>query len=277
MSVSQNLIENFIRLVVDEDLGRGDLFTRVSSSSVICAYILAKSDGIFAGAEYIEALANIYGLKLSWYKKDGDSFSEGDRVVDIEGDSKDILSLERTILDLALHATSIATLTAKYVAKLEGLECRLLDTRKTRPALRAFEKYAVRCGGGQNHRMGLDDCLMLKDTHLRTIDNLEKFMKDVRAKIPFTTKIEIECEDFDMAKEAMRLGADIVMCDNMDLETIKEVVAWRNRNSAHTLLEASGNVTLNTIRKIATTGVDAISSGSIIHQATWQDLSMKVE
>jgi len=154
---------------------------------------------------------------------------------------------------------------------------KLLDTRKTRPLLREFEKYAVRCGGGTNHRMGLDDCLMLKDTHLKTIDDLDAFMKEVRQKIPFTSKVEIECESLAMVKAAMKAGADIVMCDNMSLEETKEVVVYRNDNYPHILLEASGNVTLDTIRKIAHTGVDAISSGSVIHQANWIDLSMKVE
>jgi len=154
---------------------------------------------------------------------------------------------------------------------------KLLDTRKTRPLLRAFEKYAVRCGGGINHRMGLDDCLMLKDTHLKTIDNLKEFMQEVRQKIPFTSKVEIECEDLEMVKKAMDAGADIVMCDNMSHENIVEVVAFREKNYPHILLEASGNVTLDSIEAIARTGVDAISSGALIHQANWIDLSMKME
>jgi nicotinate-nucleotide pyrophosphorylase (carboxylating) len=125
--------------------------------------------------------------------------------------------------------------------------------------------------------MGLDDCLMLKDTHLKTIDNLVEFMKEVRQKIPFTSKVEIECEDLDGVKAAMEAGADIVMCDNMSNKSIEEVVLFRNQNYPYILLEASGNVTLDTIEEIAKTGVDAISSGSLIHQANWIDLSMKME
>jgi len=178
---------------------------------------------------------------------------------------------------MVLHASSIATLTAKYVDAIKDTGVKLLDTRKTRPLLREFEKYAVRCGGGINHRMGLDDCLMLKDTHLQTIDNLDTFMQEVRQKIPFTSKVEIECETLNMAKKAMQADADIVMCDNMSIEETKEVVRYRNENYPHILLEASGNVTLETIEKIASTGVDAISSGAVIHQANWIDLSMKVE
>ena len=271
------LEETFLRALVAEDVGRGDLFSRVSESKEIRAFILAKSDGVFAGRAYIEALAKVYDLSLIWEVKDGESFKKGRKLLFISGNSKDILSLERSILDIALHASSIATLTAQYVDAIKDTGVKLLDTRKTRPLLRAFEKYAVRCGGGINHRMGLDDCLMLKDTHLQTIDDLDAFMKDVRQKIPFTSKVEIECESLEMVKKAMKAGADIVMCDNMSLEETKEVVSYRDAHYPHILLEASGNVTLDSIQEIAKTGVDAISSGAVIHQANWIDLSMKVE
>lgn len=271
------LKERFLKALVAEDLGRGDLFSRISTSKSIRAYIIAKSDGVLAGQEYVDALAKMYDLTLEWEKADGSRFSKGEKLLFISGDSKTILSLERSILDMVIHASSIATLTAKYVDAIKDTGVKLLDTRKTRPLLREFEKYAVRCGGGINHRMGLDDCLMLKDTHLQTIENLDTFMKEVRQKIPFTSKVEIECESFEMSKEAMKAGADIVMCDNMSTEETAKVVAYRNENFPHILLEASGNVTLETIEEIARTGIDAISSGSIIHQANWIDLSMKVE
>lgn len=271
------LKETFLKALVAEDLGRGDLFSRISISKPIRAHIIAKSDGVFAGQEYVETFAKMYDLSLGWKVSDGSRFSKGEKLLFISGDSKIILSLERSILDVVLHASSIATLTAEYVNAIKHTGVKLLDTRKTRPLLREFEKYAVRCGGGVNHRMGLDDCLMLKDTHLQTIDDLDTFMKEVRQKIPFTSKVEIECESLEMVIKAMSAGADIVMCDNMSTEETKEVVAYRNENYPHILLEASGNVTLDTIEAIAATGVDAISSGSIIHQANWIDLSMKVE
>jgi nicotinate-nucleotide pyrophosphorylase (carboxylating) len=271
------LKKDFIKAMVAEDVGRGDLFARISTPKDITAYIVAKSDGVFAGAEYIEAFALEYDLDIRWQIQDAQKFTKGDKLLYISGNSKILLSLERSILDVALHASSIATLTSKYVEAIKDTGVKLLDTRKTRPLLREFEKYAVRCGGGINHRMGLDDCLMLKDTHLKTIDDLSSFMDEVRAKIPFTSKVEIECEDLTMVKKAMKAGADIVMCDNMSLEQIKQAVAYRDANYPYILLEASGNVTLDTIKDIATTGVDAISSGSIIHQANWIDLSMKVE
>lgn len=271
------LKEKFIESMVSEDVGRGDLFSRLSQSKQIRAYILAKSEGVFAGREYLEIFDKKYGLKIEWHTEDGTPFKKGDILFYLEGNSQTLLSLERAILNIALHASSIATLTSLYAAKIKKTGVKLLDTRKTRPMLRDFEKYAVRCGGGVNHRMGLDDCLMLKDTHLKTIDNLDIFMQEARQKIPFTSKIEIESENAEAAKAAMKAGADIVMCDNMSPEEIKEVVGYRNSCYPHVLLEASGNVTLDTIEEIALTGVDAISSGSIIHQANWIDLSMKVE
>ncbi len=269
--------EEFVKQALKEDIGRGDLFVRVTKPKEVSGYILAKSDGIFAGQEYLLAMQNLFDVKFTFNVNDGESFKKGDKLVLIKGNSKSLLSLERTILNMTLHASSIATLTNQYVQKISKYGVKLLDTRKTRPLLREFEKYAVRCGGGINHRMGLDDCLMLKDTHLKTIDNLKEFMQEVRAKIPFTSKVEIECEDLVGVKAAMEAGADIVMCDNMTPQQIKEVVAFRDENYPHILLEASGNVTLETIEEIAKTGVDAISSGSTIHQSSWIDLSMKLD
>ena len=269
--------EEFVKQALKEDIGRGDLFVRVTKAKEVSGYIIAKSDGVFAGQEYLRAMQNLFDVEFTFNVNDGNSFKKGEKLVLIKGNSKSLLSLERTILNMTLHASSIATLTNQYVQKISKYGVKLLDTRKTRPLLREFEKYAVRCGGGINHRMGLDDCLMLKDTHLKTIDNLKEFMQEVRAKIPFTSKVEIECEDLAGVKSAMDAGADIVMCDNMTPEQIVEVVAFRDAAFPHILLEASGNVTIDTIEAIAKTGVDAISSGSTIHQASWIDLSMKLE
>jgi len=271
------LKENFLKAMIAEDVGRGDLFARIGESKQISAHIIAKSEGVLAGRAYVDTLSKMYDMAFEWRVSDGDTFASGEILVQISGDAKEILSLERSILDIVLHASSIASLTARYVKKLEETGVVLLDTRKTRPLLREFEKYAVRCGGGVNHRMGLDDCLMLKDTHLKTIEDLPLFMQEVRRKIPFTSKVEIECETLKAAQEAMLAGADIVMCDNMAVEEIKKVVAYRQTHAPHVLVEASGNVTLETISALAKTGVDAISSGSIIHQANWIDLSMRVD
>ena len=277
MKAVQMLIEDFVRALVAEDVGRGDLFARIGESRPVRAYVVAKSDGIFAGREYLEVLGAIFNIDIEWMIRDGEPFERGKKIFELYcEDSRSLLSLERSILDIVLHASGIATMTRSYVDKIAQYDCILLDTRKTRPMLRDIEKYAVRCGGGVNHRMGLDDCLMLKDTHLGIIEDLDAFMKEMRRKIPFTSKVEIECEDMEMVKKAMKAGADIVMCDNMSIEEIVEVVKYRESFYPHILLEASGNITLENIEEIAESGVDAISSGSIIHQARWPDLSMRV-
>jgi nicotinate-nucleotide pyrophosphorylase (carboxylating) len=154
---------------------------------------------------------------------------------------------------------------------------KILDTRKTRPLLRNFEKYSSKNGGVTNHRMGLDDCLMLKDTHLALFKNITEAVKKARRNIPFTTKIEVECESYAQAVEAMQNQVEIIMCDNMSENEIKKVVEYRNKFALQTLIEASGNITLKTIEKYIDLGIDAISSGSIIHQATFLDFSMKMK
>lgn len=270
------MIKKFVKKALEEDVGRGDLFSLVGKDSFASANIICKDVGIFAGKPYVKALCKMNKLDIKFYFNDGDSLKKGDLVALIEGKSKNILRCERTILNLMQHASGIATNVASYKQVLEGYSMKLLDTRKTRPHLRIFEKYAIRCGGGNNHRMGLDDCLMIKDTHLKTIDDLKVFIAEAREKLPFTCKIEIECEDVEFAKFAMQCGADIVMCDNMAHEDIKTVVAYKKSHFPHVLLEASGNITKENIIEYAKTDVDAISSGSLIHQAVWLDFSMKI-
>ncbi len=270
-------IDTFVRSVIDEDVGRGDLYARVFEASEASARIRAKSDGVLAGALYVDRLAALEGVGIAWAVADGEAFEAGAEIAQIRGDSHTLLRCERPILNMLLHASSIATLTRRYVERIAPYGTTLLDTRKTRPMLREFEKYATRTGGAVNHRMGLDDCLMLKDTHLRTIGDLGAFMEEARRKIPFTAKIEIEAETFAAAKKAMAVGAEIVMCDNMTPEQLSEVVAYKNENHPHIKLEASGNITLETIESYAATGVDAISTGALIHQANWIDLSMKMD
>lgn len=271
------MIESFIREVLAEDVGRGDLYARVSAPVSASAKIIAKSAGVFAGEEYLRVLADLEKFEIVWHKHDGDRFGKGDLLLELSGDSHTLLRIERTLLNMLLHASSIATLTRRYADLIAPYGTKLLDTRKTRPLLRNFEKYAARIGGATNHRMGLDDALMLKDTHLRTIPDLEAFMAEARKKIPFTAKIEIEAEDFGMVKKAMEAGADIVMCDNMPPEALAEIVAYKRANYPGVLLEASGNISLETIEAYAATGVDAISTGSLVHQANWIDISMKMD
>ena len=271
------MIAAFVREALNEDVGRGDLYALVEPAIAASAKIIAKSDGIVAGVKYIDVLAELEGLKITWLKNDSESFVKGDILATLNADSHTLLRCERTILDILLHASSIATLTNKYVQLIEPFGIKLLDTRKTRPLLRIFEKYATRTGGAVNHRMGLDDSLMIKDTHLKTIKDLKAYIVKARQNIPFTAKIEVEAETFLIAKMAFEAKCDIVMCDNMTPKQIKEIVAFRDENYPHILLEASGNISLETIESYAKSGVDAISSGSLIHQANWIDLSMKMD
>ena len=271
------LLDDFLKEVLKEDIGRGDLYMRMQNNIEIEAYILAREDGILSGKMYVERLCELLGIECDFTFEDAMPFRKNEKLATFKGKMSEILSAERTILNLLEHSSGIATLARKYAQKIEGTNCMLLDTRKTRPLLRDFEKYSTRNGGAINHRLGLDDCLMLKDTHLTRILALNKFVKDIRSKIPFTAKIEVECENLLQAKEALESDIDILMCDNMDIETIKNVVKMRNAIAPNVLLEASGNITLENILEYAKSGVDAISSGAIIHQAVWVDLSMKID
>ncbi len=271
------MIEEFVKASLEQDVGRGDLYALVEPSIGATAKIIAKSDGVLAGVLYCNALAKLESFEIVWNFRDAESFKKGDVIATLSGTSHVLLRIERTLLNMLLHASSIATLTNRYVLLIEPYGTKLLDTRKTRPLLRVFEKYASRCGGAVNHRMGLDDALMIKDTHLKTIKDLTSYIQKARRVIPFTSKIEVEVEDFEMAKTAFAAGADIIMCDNMTPSQVEEVVRYRDAHFSHILLEASGNISFETIESYAKTGVDAISSGSMIHQANWIDLSMKMD
>jgi nicotinate-nucleotide pyrophosphorylase (carboxylating) len=269
---------DFIKNALNEDIGRGDLFSLVSNSNkVFEARIISKDSGVLSGIEYIKYFEDICECKIEFLKHDKDLISFGDTILKVKAKPQILLSIERVMLNILQHSSAIATKTAQTKELLKDSNIKLLDTRKTRPLLREFEKYSVRNGGGINHRMGLDDCLMIKDTHLMTIDNLAKFVKDARTKIPWTSKIECECETVDFAKKAMQSGCDIIMCDNMNIDQIKEVVDYKDENFSSILIEVSGNITKENIEKYSKLNIDAISSGSIIHQSVWIDLSMKIK
>ncbi len=270
-------IKEIVREAILEDIGRGDLFSLVSDHRMVEAKVIAKEDGVLAGKAYVKELGIMEHIEIEFLKYDGNKIKKGDIICYVRGEVDRVLMYERVILNIMQHCSGIATNTAHFMELVEGIDIKLLDTRKTRPGLRIMEKYAVRCGGGTNHRLGLDDCLMLKDTHLAAIDNLKEFIKNARKRIPYTSKIEVECESIDAAKEAMDAGADLVMCDNMKPEEIREVVAYRDEHFRHILLEASGNITKENIVEYAKAGINAISSGSLIHKAVWLDFSMRIE
>ncbi|HIP46088.1 MAG TPA: carboxylating nicotinate-nucleotide diphosphorylase [Campylobacterales bacterium] len=270
-------IKEIVREAILEDIGRGDLFTLVSDRRQVEAKVIAKEDGVFAGKMYVKELGIMEHIEIEFIKYDGNPIKKGDTICYVRGSVDKVLMYERVILNMMQHCSGIATNTAEFMALVKGYDVKLLDTRKTRPGLRVMEKYAVRCGGGTNHRLGLDDCLMLKDTHLAAIDDLALFIKQARKRIPYTSRIEVECESVQAAKDAMLAGANLIMCDNMSPDEIKEVVAYKKENFGHVLLEASGNITKENITDYAETGIDAISSGSLIHKAIWLDFSMRIE
>jgi len=274
MNLMNFQITDFLKEVLKEDLGRGDLARDIIPNKIINAKVIAKSEGVIAGIEYIKNFTNLADIKFDFNFEDGDFYKNSDIIFIISGNAKDILSIERSLLNILQHASGIASNAYKFTKKIKKLK--ILDTRKTRPLLRNFEKYAAKCGGVTNHRLGLDDCLMLKDTHLATFKSIKEAIEISRANIPFTTKIEIESETYNQAQEAMEAGADIVMCDNMDFETIKKIVEFKNKNFPSVLLEVSGNITLENLKEYENLGIDAISSGAIIHQATFKDFSMKI-
>ena len=270
------LIRDFVHAIMSEDVGRGDLFARCQAPQNRVAVIRSKSHGVFAGSPYAQALADVCRLNLTLLVNDGDTITPETQLLTLEGEDVSLLQAERTMLNLLQHASGIATNTRAYAQKLEGSGVMLLDTRKTRPLLRRMEKYATRIGGAVNHRMGLDDCLMLKDTHLAAIDDLESFIANARRQIPFTAVVEVECESVDRARTALQAGADIIMCDNMPIDQVKEVIALKAILSPKAKVEASGNITLENIDRFVDVGVDAVSTGSLIHQAVWLDFSMKM-
>lgn len=269
----------FVKNALSEDLGRGDLFSNIATDKEVSAKIIAKDSGILSGKKYALILLGLVNVDCKFYFDDGSAFKKGDILVKIYGAYLDILKIERTLLNILQHSSGIATNVSLYIKILQenNLNITLLDTRKTRPNLRVFEKYSVLNGGGKNHRFGLDDSLMLKDTHLAHIHDLKAFIKMARAKIPWTSKIEVECDNLESSKIAMQSGADIVMCDNMEVGLIKEVVDFRNSNFPSILLEASGNISKENLLSYAKSGVDAISVGSLIHHAVWVDLSLRID
>lgn len=270
-------IRRFVLEAWQEDLGRGDLFELMGIEKVVKAEVIAKSEGVFSGRAYVQELCHLQGIEPLFSLQDGERFEEGKRLLELRGDYTTILKLERTILNLLQHSSGIATQTRRYVDLIpQGSKLKILDTRKTRPLLRMFEKYSVRNGGGINHRLGLDDCLMLKDTHLRHIGDLHAFIKEARKKIPWTSRIEVEVESVQAMIIAAEAGADIVMCDNMSLHDLEECAKYRARHAPRLMLEASGNLTEDSVALYAKLGFDAISSGSLIHQARWLDMSLKM-
>ena len=272
----QNNIDKLILDALREDIPNEDITTNsiIKSYTRGKAQLICKQDGVIAGLDVFARVFNLLdtNANLKFYCKDGDSVKKLDLIGEVEGDIRAILSGERTALNFLQRMSGIATYTRKVVDFLEGSNIKLLDTRKTSPNNRIFEKYAVKVGGGFNHRFNLSDGIMLKDNHIAAAGGIKKAVSLAREYASFVHKIEVEVETFDMLNEALEAEADIIMLDNMSVEEMKEAVKIVNHRA---LVECSGNITLENIAKLREIGVDYISSGALTYSASVLDLSLK--
>ena len=272
-------IDRRLQIFLEEDLGFDDITTQGLgnvSLKPVRAKIIAKQKGIMSGGPFAIRLFNLLDpeAKGKALVEEGDAFETGDYVLEIEGQTRAILMGERVALNLLQRLCGIATQTREMVDSVKGLPVKIADTRKTSPGLRIFEKYAVRCGGGVNHRLGLYDCALIKDNHISICGSVREAIRRVRPAIPFTARIVVECENLDQVQEALDEKADVIMLDNMNIDRIREAVQLIG---GRTIVEASGGIGPEQVREIAEQGVDIISSGFITHHAIWLDLSLKVE
>ena len=269
------LVEENVRRALNEDLQYGDITTEsvVLDHKIAKVDIIAKGKGVIAGTEVFKMVFKILGdVEVNFSVNDGDVVEKGQHFGEVFGDAKKILMGERVALNYMQRMCGIATFTREFVERLEGTKVKLLDTRKTTPNMRIFEKYAVKVGGGTNHRFGLNDGVMIKDNHIEAAGGIKNAVSLARKNSPFVRKIEVEVESIEQLKEALETKADIIMLDNMDIKTLKEAVKLIDNRAE---VEASGNVTLDNIREIAETGVDFISTGAVTHSFKVLDISMK--
>ena len=270
-------IELIINHAFQEDIGNGDITTNniVPENKLASASMTAKADGIIAGIDIAEMVFRKLDKNLEWNPKikDGDSVKKGDVILEIKGTFRALLTGERLALNLMQRMSGIATETAKYVAETKGSKVKILDTRKTVPGLRTFDKYAVKMGGGTNHRIGLYDMVMIKDNHIKMAGTITAAVNQVRKSIPSEIKVEVETTNLQEVEEAVNAGADIIMLDNMSNELMCEAVDLINGKA---LIEASGNMNLERISGVAKTGVDFISVGALTHSVIALDISQNI-
>ncbi|MDZ7374445.1 MAG: carboxylating nicotinate-nucleotide diphosphorylase [candidate division KSB1 bacterium] len=280
--LSREEVLPLIQAALAEDLGdRGDITTQavVPDTAVGRARIQAKAQGILAGIAVAEWVFVEVDPQLQFvaHRKDGDRLCPGDTLAEVQGRLRSILTGERVALNFLTRLSGIATWTSQFVAAVAGTSARILDTRKTTPGWRRLEKYAVRCGGGQNHRMGLYDQVLVKDNHIAAAGSVTEAVRRVRRWLEaqgLRTIIEIEVTNLDQLAEAMAAGVDRVLLDNMPLEMMRQAVGI---GKGRVEFEASGNITLANVRQVAETGVDYISIGALTHSAPALDISLEVE
>ena len=270
------LIDKIISLAIEEDVESGDVTTNslVPENRAAVAEMTAKADGVVSGLEIAKSVFERFDIGIKWtpYVEEGDRVIKGDRLVRVEGSYRALLTAERTALNIIQRMSGIATTTANYVKELNGTNTQLLDTRKTAPGMRLLDKMAVKAGGGKNHRMGLYDLALIKDNHIKIAGGISNAVSQIREALPEIT-IEVEVTNLEETIEAIHAGADIIMLDNMSIEQMSAAVKLID-NKAKT--EASGNMTLQRIKEVASTGVDFISVGALTHSVTALDISMNI-
>lgn len=271
-------VEQIITLALNEDIGTGDITTlsTIPADKTALGRFVAKEDMIICG---IDLAAHIFArvdpsIELKANFKDGDAVKKGDVIAVVSGNAQNVLTGERTALNFMQRLTGIATRTHASVAEVAGTNAKITDTRKTTPGLRVLEKYAVRVGGGTNHRFNLADGVLIKDNHIAVSGGIQNAVKNARAVIPHTLKIEVEVETKEQLAEALDAGADIIMLDNMSNDLMRECVGIV---AGRALVEASGNMGEKSLREVAETGVDIISVGALTHTVKAADISLKFQ
>lgn len=268
-------IEEHVKNALNEDIGFGDITTDylTNEDDRMSCTLNTRVDGILCGRNVFEMVFKVLSPKIDikFYFKDGDEIKKGDKIADIEGPARYILMGERTALNYVQRMSGIATETNKYQKAVGEYKAKIVDTRKTTPGFRAFEKYSVKTGGGSLHRFNLSDCAMIKDNHIKYAGSLTKAVEKLREHISHAHKIEVECDTIEQVREAIACRADIIMLDNMSVELMTECVKLIDGKA---IIEASGNVNLSTMHDIASTGVDIISSSAIVAKAPTLDLGL---
>ncbi len=287
MDINTPWLNSLLDSWLNEDLGRGDLTNCALTGQYGSAYWITKQNGIFCGGALATQLFKRLNasVQVNLLIQDGESFTIGERLLEVKGPAETLVAVERTALNLTMRLSGIATATAALVKKLEGTNVRLADTRKTTPGLRVLEKYAFRCGGGINHRLGLDDAAMLKENHIAWAGGITPALKAIRTTTPWPSKIIVEVENPDQAEEAIRAGVDGILLDEITpdilhnlVPKLRELASTRSGHQAskQVMLEASGVDPMN-LQAFAATGIDLISTSAPITRSSWIDFSMRFE
>lgn len=278
MDLDRRIVRDLVQGFLKEDIGHGDVTTEsvVPAGATGMARIEAREDFVVAGLDIAQACFELLDDACVWTVEapDGSRVKDKDVLARIEGSLAAILTSERTALNLLQRLSAVATLTARFVAEIEGTRAQIIDTRKTTPGMRSLEKAAVRVGGGGNHRFGLDDGILIKDNHIRAAGGVSQAVKRARNAAPHGLVVEVEVTTFDELEEALGAGAEAILLDNMDPATVKEAV---DRVAGGVVLEASGGMDLSNVRAYAETGVDLISIGALTHSSGSVDISLEVE